>query len=162
VARTLPRTGPSSVPRSAQHPRHRRADRGRHHLGVSLNPVVVGVSQCWSRDPGWCTTPTPVPKAIRQLRVHRAARRSRRPTRPVGSVGDAYDNALAESQIGLYKTELTRPEGPWRGVEHVELETLNWVDWFNTERPHEALSDLTPMAAEELHYAAKNKLMPTG
>jgi transposase InsO family protein len=51
----------------------------------------------------------------------------------VGSVGDAYDNALAESQIGLYKTELTRPEGPWRGVEHVELESLNWVDWFNTE-----------------------------
>ena len=48
----------------------------------------------------------------------------------VGSVGDAYDNALAESQIGLYKTELIRPEGPWRGVEHVELETLNWVDWW--------------------------------
>jgi putative transposase len=80
----------------------------------------------------------------------------------VGSVGDAYDNALAESQIGLYKAELIRPEGPWRGVEHVELETLNWVDWFNTERSHEALDDLTPMAAEELHYAAKNKLQPTG
>lgn len=68
----------------------------------------------------------------------------------VGSVGDAYDNALAESQIGLYKAELIRPEGPWRGVEHVELETLNWVDFFNNERPHEALDDLTPMAAEEL------------
>jgi putative transposase len=80
----------------------------------------------------------------------------------VGSVGDAYDNALAESQIGLYKTELIRPEGPWRGVEHVELETLNWVDWFNTERPHEALHDLTPMAAEELHYAARDELRPTG
>jgi putative transposase len=80
----------------------------------------------------------------------------------VGSVGDAYDNALAESQIGLYKTELIRPEGPWRGVEHVELETLNWVDWFNNERPHEALADLTPMTAEELHYAARNKLTPTG
>ena len=62
----------------------------------------------------------------------------------VGSVGDAYDNALAESQIGLYKAELIRPEGPWRGVEHVELETLNWVDFFNDERPHEALYDLTP------------------
>jgi putative transposase len=80
----------------------------------------------------------------------------------VGSVGDAYDNALAESQIGLYKAELIRPEGPWRGVEHVELETLNWVDFFNTERPHEALDDLTPIAAEELHYAAKNRLQPTG
>jgi putative transposase len=80
----------------------------------------------------------------------------------VGSVGDAYDNALAESQIGLYKAELIRPDGPWRGVEHVELETLNWVDFFNTERPHEALDDLTPIAAEELHYAAKNRLQPTG
>ena len=80
----------------------------------------------------------------------------------VGSVGDAYDNALAESQIGLYKTELIRPEGPWRGVEHVELETLNWVDFFNNDRPHEALDDLTPVAAEELHYAARNALQPTG
>lgn len=80
----------------------------------------------------------------------------------VGSVGDAYDNSLAESQIGLYKAELIRPEGPWRGVEHVELETLNWVDFFNNERPHEALDDLTPIAAEELHYAVRNRLEPTG
>ena len=80
----------------------------------------------------------------------------------VGSVGDAYDNALAESQIGLYKTELIRPEGPWRGVEHVEIETLNWVDWFNNERPHEALSDLAPVTAEQLHYAARNELQPLG
>ena len=50
----------------------------------------------------------------------------------MGSVGDAYDNALAESQIGLYKAELIRPEGPWRGVEHVKLETLNWVDFLTT------------------------------
>ena len=49
----------------------------------------------------------------------------------VGSVGDAYDNALAESQIGIYKTELIGPEGPWRGLEHVELGTLHRVDWFN-------------------------------
>ena len=66
----------------------------------------------------------------------------------VGSVGDAYDNALAESQIGLYKAEMIRPEGPWRGVEHVELETLNWVDFFNNERPHEALDDLTRLPPE--------------
>ena len=80
----------------------------------------------------------------------------------VGSVGDAYDNALAESTIGLFKAELIRPEGPWRGVEHVELETLNWVDWFNHERPHEAIDDLTPVRAEEVHYAARNRLTPTG
>jgi putative transposase len=80
----------------------------------------------------------------------------------VGSVGDAYDNALAESQIGLYKTELIRPEGPWRDVEHVEVETLNWVDWFNNERIHESVDDMTPRAVEEFHYAARNRLKPTG
>ena len=80
----------------------------------------------------------------------------------VGSVGDAYDNALAESQIGAYKTELIRPEGPWHDLEHVEIETLNWVDWFNTERPHESIDDLTPIQAEEVHYAARNRLVPSG
>jgi len=80
----------------------------------------------------------------------------------VGSVGDAYDNALAESTIGLYKTELIRPDGPWKGVEHVEIQTLNWVDWFNRQRPHEALYDLTPLQVEEIHYATKNELTPTG
>jgi putative transposase len=80
----------------------------------------------------------------------------------VGSVGDAYDNALAESQIGAYKTELIRPQGPWRDLDHVEIETLNWVDWFNTERPHESIDDLTPIHTEEIHYAARNRLSPTG
>jgi putative transposase len=80
----------------------------------------------------------------------------------VGSVGDAYDNALAESQIGVYKTELIRPEGPWRDVDQVELATLAWVTWFNTERPHESIDDLTPHEAEQAHYAARNRLIPTG
>jgi putative transposase len=80
----------------------------------------------------------------------------------VGSVGDAYDNALAESQIGAYKTELIRPEGPWRDVDHVELATLEWVDWFNHERPHESIDDLTPIEAEQTHYAARNRLSPPG
>ena len=80
----------------------------------------------------------------------------------VGSVGDAYDNALAESQIGIYKTELVRPEGPWRDVEHVEIETLHWVHWFNHERTHESVDDLTPIEVEAAHYAARNRLVPTG
>jgi putative transposase len=80
----------------------------------------------------------------------------------VGSVGDAYDNALAETQIGLYKAELIWPEGPWRGLEQVEVDTLNWVHWFNNERPHEAIDDLTPQHAEQVHYAARNRLRPTG
>ena len=80
----------------------------------------------------------------------------------VGSVGDAYDNALAESQIGIYKTELIGPEGPWRDLEHVEYATLEWVDWFNNERTHESIDDLTPIQVEEIHYAARNRLHPTG
>ena len=80
----------------------------------------------------------------------------------VGSVGDAYDNALAESQIGIYKTELIGPEGPWRDLEDVEYATLEWVDWFNNERPHESVDDLTPIQVEEVHYAARNRLDPTG
>ncbi|ERG62856.1 transposase IS401 [Agrococcus pavilionensis RW1] len=80
----------------------------------------------------------------------------------VGSVGDAYDNALAESQIGAYKTELIRPEGPWRDVEHVELETLHWVHWFNYERSHGSIHDLTPVEIETAYYASRNRLLPTG
>jgi putative transposase len=44
----------------------------------------------------------------------------------------------------------------WRDVDHVEVETLNWVDWFNNQRPHEYLDDLTPVAAEKLHYAHRH------
>ena len=80
----------------------------------------------------------------------------------VGSVGDAYDNALAESQIGALQDRTDPSRRPWRDVEHVELATLEWVDWFNTERPHESIDDLTPIQAEEVHYAARNRLVPTG
>jgi putative transposase len=80
----------------------------------------------------------------------------------VGSVGDAYDNALAESQIGIYKTELIGPDGPWKSVDDVEIDTLDWVHWFNTERSHESIDDLTPIQAENVHYAARNRLVPTG
>jgi transposase InsO family protein len=52
----------------------------------------------------------------------------------VGSVGDSYDNALAETIIGLYKAELIRRCGPWKGLEEVEYATLEWVDWFNHRR----------------------------
>ena len=54
--------------------------------------------------------------------------------RSVGSKGDSYDNAAAESLIGLYKTELIRRRGPWKGLDDVELATLEYVDWFNHRR----------------------------
>jgi putative transposase len=69
----------------------------------------------------------------------------------VGSVGDAYDNAMAESHIGCYKTELIIPDGPWPDLHTVEVATLDWVWWFNHERSHEGIDDLTPIQAEQVH-----------
>jgi len=69
----------------------------------------------------------------------------------VGSVGDSYDNALAESVIGLFKTELIRQCGPWRGHEDVEYATLEWVDWFNNRRLYGPLGYLSPVEYEESH-----------
>jgi len=70
----------------------------------------------------------------------------------VGTVGDAYDNALAESVIGLYKTELIKPRSPWRTAEQVELATLDYVDWFNRHRLFEACGDIPPAELEAAHY----------
>jgi putative transposase len=72
----------------------------------------------------------------------------------VGAVGDALDNALAESQIGLFKTELIRRRGPWKGLDDVELATLEWVDWHNNRRLHTACHDLTPVEYEQIHYGS--------
>ena len=66
-----------------------------------------------------------------------------------GSVGDAYDNALAETVNGLYKTELIRRAGPWRTIEQVELATLEWVWWFNNTRLHQHLGYRTPTETEQ-------------
>ena len=69
----------------------------------------------------------------------------------IGSVGDALDNALMESTIGLYKTELIDRQRSWAGRNEVERETVAWVHWFNTERLHSAL-DYRPPAEFEDHY----------
>lgn len=71
----------------------------------------------------------------------------------VGSVGDSYDNALAESVIGLFKTEVINLLGPWRSLGQVEWQTLNWVNWYNNERLHSAIGYDTPQAVEETFYA---------
>ena len=80
----------------------------------------------------------------------------------VGSVGDAYDNALAESVIGLFKTELIKPRGPWRTVEQVEIATLEWVDWFNHRRLFEACGDIPPAELEAAHYRQHAALTEAG
>jgi transposase InsO family protein len=70
----------------------------------------------------------------------------------VGSVGDSFDNALAESVIGLYKTELIRTQGPWRSLDDVEYATLEWVDWWNHRRLLEPIGNIPPAEREENHY----------
>ena len=76
----------------------------------------------------------------------------------VGTVGDAYDNALAESVIGLYKAELIKPRGPWRTAGQVELATLEYVDWFNHRRLYETCGDIPPAELEDAYYRQNNRL----
>jgi putative transposase len=80
----------------------------------------------------------------------------------IGSVGDSYDNALAESVIGLYKTELIRRRGPWRTVDDIELATLAWVHWFNRARLHSALDDVPPAEFEAAYYRRLQTSKPVG
>jgi putative transposase len=71
----------------------------------------------------------------------------------VGSVGDSYDNALAETVIGLFKAEVIHRCGPWRSVEAVEFATLEWVDWFNNRRLLETIGTVPPAEVEAAYYA---------
>ena len=78
------------------------------------------------------------------------------PSEPsVGSRGDSYDNALAESIIGLYKTEVIRRRGPWRGLEDVEFATLEWVHWYNTQRLLEPIGNVPPVEYEMNYYRSQ-------
>jgi putative transposase len=70
----------------------------------------------------------------------------------IGSVGDSFDNALAEATNGLYKAELIRQQGPWKGLDDVELATLGWVHWFNNERLHTTLGDIPPAEFEAAYH----------
>jgi len=70
----------------------------------------------------------------------------------VGSVGDSYDNAMAETINGLYKTEVIRKRGPWKTVEDVEYATLEWVDWFNNRRLLEPIGNIPPAEFERQYY----------
>jgi putative transposase len=71
----------------------------------------------------------------------------------VGTVGDSYDNALAETINGLYKTEVIRRRGPWKSSEAVEFATLEWVDWFNHRRLLEPIGNIPPAEAEQRYFA---------
>jgi putative transposase len=72
----------------------------------------------------------------------------------IGTVGDSFDNALAESVVGLYKTECVRHDGPFRGVDDLELATADWVWWFNHCRLHGSIGHVPPVEFEAAYYAA--------
>jgi putative transposase len=80
----------------------------------------------------------------------------------VGTVGDAYDNGLAETVIGLFKTELIRRRGPWRTVEQVEAATMNYIDWFNHHRLFETNGDIPPIELESAYYRQHPDLAEAG
>jgi putative transposase len=82
----------------------------------------------------------------------------------IGTVGTSYDNALAETTNGIYKTECHRNQallathcGHWKGLDDLELETARWVTWFNEERIHTALDDRSPAEVEADHYASQSQ-----
>jgi transposase InsO family protein len=76
----------------------------------------------------------------------------------VGSVGDSYDNALAETIIGLYKTEVIHRRGPWRSIDGVEYATLEWVDWFNHRRLLEPIGNVPPAELEASYYHSTSQM----
>ena len=76
----------------------------------------------------------------------------------VGSRGDSYDNALAETIIGLYKAEVIHHLGPWRGTTDVEIATLEWTHWFNNERLLEPIGDIPPAEFEQMYYQQQSQL----
>lgn len=75
----------------------------------------------------------------------------------IGSVGDAYDNALMESTIGLFKTELIKPHRPWKSLSQVELATAEWVDWYCHRRLHGEIGHIPPAEYETKYYRETTK-----
>ena len=80
----------------------------------------------------------------------------------VGSIGDSYDNALAETIIGLYKTEVIHRRGPWRHLDAVEYATLEWVDWFNHRRLLEPIGNIPPAELEMAYHEMKRRKAKRG
>lgn len=76
----------------------------------------------------------------------------------VGTVGDSYSIALAESIIGLYKTDVIRRMGPWRSLDSVEFATPGWVDWFGNRRLLEPIGNIPPIEFQETYYASQEVL----
>ena len=109
---------------------------------------------------GWCITPTPASQYLSIRYTNRLAEAGISPS--VGSVGDSYDNALAESVIGLYKTELIRQRGPWKDRDQVEYATLEYVDWFNHRRLLEPIGHIPPAEKEDNYHRQQKRVQLAG
>ena len=117
----------------------------------SSRPSGPGGAKATPTCPGSSTTAT----ADRNTARCGSANDSSRPASHPRSApsGDSFDNALAETINGLYKTELIKRGKPWRTVEEVELATAEWIDWFNHRRLYEYCGDIPPVELETAHYA---------
>jgi putative transposase len=125
----------------------------------SNRPCGPATATAWPIFPDWSTTATSGQYTSIAF-TERLAEAGIDPS--VGSVGDAYDNALAESVIGLFKTELIKPRGPCRSVEQVEIATLEYVDWFNHRRLFETCGDIPPAELEAAYYRQHAALAEAG
>ncbi len=102
---------------------------------------------------GSCTTPIAGAKIGQYTSIRYTERLAEAAIAPsVGSVGDSYDNAMAESVVGLYKTEVIRQRSPWKGIDDVESSTLEWVDWFNHRRLLEPIGHVPPSEFEAAYW----------
>jgi transposase InsO family protein len=112
------------------------------HLRTDLALAALEMA-IWRRQAqlqGWCITRTQGGQYLSIRYTERLAEAGA--VTSVGSRGDSFDNAPAETTIGLYKTEVIRRRGLWRGLDDLELATLEWVDWYNHRRLHGALDHL--------------------
>jgi transposase InsO family protein len=134
----------------------RPADRGLARLGVAAHRLRARALEQAIYDRGRDAAPALVYHSDRGTQylsmayTHRLADAGIAPS--VGSRGDSYDNALAESVIGLFKVEVIRRKGPWRSLEAVEFATLDWVDWFNHRRLLEPIGYVPPAEYEAQYY----------
>ena len=78
----------------------------------------------------------------------------------VGSTGDSYDNALAEAFNSLFKAELVRNKGPWRGLDDLEMAAVEYIDWYNNRRLHGELGHVPPAEHEALHAMTQKVTAP--
>ena len=115
------------------------------HSSIALDALEQAL---WTRDPGEGLIHHS-DRGVQYLSIRYTERLAEaRAVTSVGSKGDSYDNAMPESVIGLYKTELVRRKGPWRKLDDLEFAEMEWIDWFNNRRLYGATGYVPPVESE--------------